>query len=280
MPRLLTRMSTKGAASRSVAAPPAVAASARTPFTWAPPAARMFAAASSSFARVRPAIVTVAPSTASLRAIARPIPPVDPVMSAVFPFSCRSMAFQVELAVCNCHVSSAGICVDSHRIHMAIDILELLSLRELLRVRDPAAAHRLVETRVRLEELRLRRDVGELGVEEGLLCVGDFKVDRRAFPVAQGGEVAESLQCRDVARLGRERLRELAAVDQGVLHLLKRDDDRFLVAGKRLAPESLALRDLVADASGVEDWKAHAGPVRPRSRRALEEIRELAALHP
>src|SRR5258706_9821098 len=154
----------------------------------------------------------------------------------------------------------------------------LLSLRERLRLRNPAPAHRLVEVRVRLEELRLRRDVRELRVEKGLLRTGDLEVDRRAFPVAQVREVAEALQRRDVARLRLARLRELASVDQGVLHFLEGDDDRFLVAGKRLAPEGLALRDLVADAPGVEDRKCHADPVRPRSRRAFEKFRGVAAL--
>src|SRR5260221_10840982 len=157
---------------------------------------------------------------------------------------------------------------------------ELLSSRELLRLRNPAPAHRVVEVRVRREELRLRRDVRELRVEKGLLRTGDFDVDRRAIPVAQVREGAEALQGRDVARLRLARLRELASVDQGVRHLLEGDDDRFLVAGKRLAPESLALRDLVADAPGVEDRQAHADPVRPRSRRALEKFRGLPALQP
>src|SRR5258706_14477372 len=154
----------------------------------------------------------------------------------------------------------------------------LLSLHQLLRVRDPAAAHRLVEIRVRLEELRLRRDVGELGVEERLLGVRHLEIDRRAFPVAKVREVAETLQSRDVARLRLARQRELAAVDKRVLHFLEGDDDRFLVCGKRLALECFGLRDLAADAAGVEDRERRPGPIRPRSRRTLEEIRALAAL--
>src|SRR5882724_874590 len=46
----------------------------------------------SSFAWVRPVMITLAPSAASFVAIARPIPPVDPVTSAVLSLSCRSMA--------------------------------------------------------------------------------------------------------------------------------------------------------------------------------------------
>src|SRR5260221_2458640 len=92
VPRLLTRISTRGVAFSRLAAPSVVAGSARTPSPRAPPARRMLSTASSSFAWVRPAMTTFAPSTASLRAIARPIPPVDPVTSAVLSLSCRSMA--------------------------------------------------------------------------------------------------------------------------------------------------------------------------------------------
>src|ERR1700720_3305616 len=91
MPRLLTRISTLGTALRRMAAPSAVAGSASTPRTSAPPDVRMPATAWSSLTWLRPVTTTLAPSTASLRAIARPMPAVDPVTSAVLPLSCRSM---------------------------------------------------------------------------------------------------------------------------------------------------------------------------------------------
>src|SRR6266702_2325106 len=65
---------------------------------------------------------------------------------------------------------------------------------ELFRLVYPTAAHRLVQIRVRLEELGLRRDVGELGVEQRLLGVGHLQINSRPFPVAQVGQVAEATQ--------------------------------------------------------------------------------------
>ena len=49
------------------------------------------AIASSTRAFVRPLTMTVAPSRASVLAIAKPMPSVEPLTSAVFPLSCRSM---------------------------------------------------------------------------------------------------------------------------------------------------------------------------------------------
>src|SRR5258706_15190339 len=66
---------------------------------------------------------------------------------------------------------------------------------------DPATAHRLVEIRIRLEVLRLRRDERKLGVEERLLRVSDLEIDRRPFLVALLGEVAKPSQLVDVVRL-------------------------------------------------------------------------------
>src|SRR5882672_10880267 len=135
-----------------------------------------------------------------------------------------------------------------------------ISLRsELFDLRDPAAAHRLVEVRVGLEQLRLRRHVGELRVEQRLLGVGDLEVDRGAFLVAQRRKIAEALQRRDVRRLNFARLAELGAVDERVLHLLEADQDGFLVTGKRLALERFGPRDLVADPAGVENRQRHVG---------------------
>src|SRR5512146_1788369 len=68
----------------------------------------------------------------------------------------------------------------------------------------PGAAHRLVELGVRLEERSLCPDIGELGIEERLLRVGDLEVDRGALAVAERREIAETLQSCDV------RLRDLA----------------------------------------------------------------------
>src|SRR5258706_12992567 len=101
--------------------------------------------------------------------------------------------------------------------------------RERLRRCDPAATGRFVQARVRPKQLGLRRDVCQLGVEQRLLGVGDFQINGRPFVVAQRGEVAEALQCRDVPRLHLTRPAELRAVDQRVLHVLESDDDRFLI---------------------------------------------------
>src|SRR5258706_51405 len=94
-------------------------------------------------------------------------------------------------------------------------------LGEGLGVGDPAAAHRLVEVGVGLEQIGLRGDVGELRAEERLLGGGDFQVEGRAFAVAQGGEVAEALQGGDVACLNFARLAELGVVDERVFHVLE-----------------------------------------------------------
>src|SRR5277367_6655331 len=51
----------------------------------------MLSTAWSSLALLRPVMITLAPSTASLRAISRPMPAVEPVTRADLSFRCRSM---------------------------------------------------------------------------------------------------------------------------------------------------------------------------------------------
>ena len=51
----------------------------------------MLSTAWSSLALLRPVVITLAPSTASLRAISRPMPAVEPVTMADLLFRCRSM---------------------------------------------------------------------------------------------------------------------------------------------------------------------------------------------
>ena len=92
MPTLLTRMSTSGSRAVTARHPAAVARSAATPSADTPATSpRSLDSASSTRASVRPLRVTVAPSAASARAVAKPIPAVDPVTSALFPFKPSSM---------------------------------------------------------------------------------------------------------------------------------------------------------------------------------------------
>src|SRR5262249_28273533 len=100
---------------------------------------------------------------------------------------------------------------------------------EPLRVFDPAAAHRLVQIGVRLEELRLRGYVGELSVEQRLLGSGDLEIDGRAFAIAQIGQVAKTLQGFYLICLLLAHLPEFRAIDERVLHVLEGADDRLLV---------------------------------------------------
>ena len=51
----------------------------------------MLSTAWSNLALLRPVVITLAPSTASLRAISRPMPLVEPVTMADLLFRCRSM---------------------------------------------------------------------------------------------------------------------------------------------------------------------------------------------
>src|SRR6476660_8376298 len=87
MPRLLTRMSTEGSSAIVVSHPAAVPLSATSAMRSASgSAARMPASALSTFCLVRPLTATFAPSAASERAMASPIPPDDAVTSATLPF--------------------------------------------------------------------------------------------------------------------------------------------------------------------------------------------------
>ena len=87
-PALFTRMSTPPwaatAASTTVAAPSSVDRSAATTVPL-PPAASTVASAASSVACVRAAPTTVAPSRANSSYVARPMPVLDPVISATLP---------------------------------------------------------------------------------------------------------------------------------------------------------------------------------------------------
>jgi hypothetical protein len=89
---LLTRMSTPPAAStllmnRAQAA--GLARSATRPQA-SPPSAEIASTTSLIWAASRPCTTTAAPSAARVRAMASPIPPLDPVITARRPLSCRS----------------------------------------------------------------------------------------------------------------------------------------------------------------------------------------------
>src|SRR6478735_7829677 len=93
MPRLLTRMSAAGTASRSSAAPCSVARSQATVRSSAAgSAARSAPAADSSRSRLRPVSTTRAPAPASPVAMERPMPWDDPVTTAVLPARSIRMA--------------------------------------------------------------------------------------------------------------------------------------------------------------------------------------------
>src|ERR1700720_875015 len=80
-------MSTSGSAATSVLQPAAVETSAATPRALPPGAALAISAtAASTLACVLPLTTTSAPAAASPRAVAWPMPEVEPVTSAVFPF--------------------------------------------------------------------------------------------------------------------------------------------------------------------------------------------------
>src|SRR5262245_42381740 len=92
MPMLLTSTSASGTARTSASQPLAPARSAATPSTSAPgTSARICASAPSTRAWVRPLTTTRAPSAASSRAVANPMPAVEPVTTARLPVSPRSM---------------------------------------------------------------------------------------------------------------------------------------------------------------------------------------------
>src|SRR5665647_1851426 len=91
-PTLLTRMSTSGYCFATAATPSTVDRSAAAGRSSAVGLSFVIRAiASSTRACVRPLTITAAPSRASVLAIAKPMPSVEPLTSAVFPLSCRSM---------------------------------------------------------------------------------------------------------------------------------------------------------------------------------------------
>src|SRR5882762_9510327 len=93
IPRLLTRMSASGTCWRNVSTPWAVPKSAGTPRrSGFPTLARIFLTATSTRASVRPLTMTLAPSAASVAAMAKPIPAVDPDTTAVLPLIFRSIS--------------------------------------------------------------------------------------------------------------------------------------------------------------------------------------------
>jgi hypothetical protein len=86
MPALLTRISGAGTAAMSAAHPASVATSAATPSAVAPgTSARNAATAAATLSCLRPLITTRAPAAARPRAMAWPMPAVEPVTSAVLP---------------------------------------------------------------------------------------------------------------------------------------------------------------------------------------------------
>src|SRR5580704_19285752 len=92
IPMLLTSTSTSGTASASIWQPAAVETSVATPEIFAPGCDfRISAIAAFTRSCVRPFTITDAPSAASPRAVANPIPAVDPVTNAALPFSWRSI---------------------------------------------------------------------------------------------------------------------------------------------------------------------------------------------
>jgi hypothetical protein len=98
MPALLTRISIAGTAAASCSHPSAVETSAAMPRTFAFVMAAFSAdAALSALVCVRPLTTTSAPDCASPLAMAKPIPLVEPLTSAVFPE--RSMFMRRALEI-------------------------------------------------------------------------------------------------------------------------------------------------------------------------------------
>src|SRR5271166_3576781 len=96
IPKLLTRMSTSGTCLTSPAAPSAVDRSAATPSTSAvpvPAVLRSRSTAALTRSALRPLTMIDAPSRTSPAATAKPIPAVEPVISARFPRSRRSIGY-------------------------------------------------------------------------------------------------------------------------------------------------------------------------------------------
>src|SRR5882724_6879211 len=91
IPRLFTRMSTCGCCRTSFSATDAELKSPANPMTSPPAALFMAVTAASTAVEVLPLTITLAPSRASAAAMAWPMPAVEPLTSAILPFSCRSM---------------------------------------------------------------------------------------------------------------------------------------------------------------------------------------------
>src|SRR4029077_8419225 len=73
----------------------------------------MLSTAWSSLALLRPVMITLAPSTASLRAISRPMPAVEPVTRADLSSRCRSMMVPPSIARCRaCLLAEASVAAD------------------------------------------------------------------------------------------------------------------------------------------------------------------------
>src|SRR2546422_1013745 len=97
IPRLFTRTSASGTRRTNASTPLALPRSAATPRAPAPPARpRMRSTADDTRASVRPLTTTAAPSSASAVAIANPMPAVEPVTTAVFPSSPRSIVWPLD----------------------------------------------------------------------------------------------------------------------------------------------------------------------------------------
>src|SRR5437899_1838182 len=110
-----------------------------------------------------------------------------------------------------------------------VSTASILARGEPFRLFDPTATYRLVQIRVRLEELGLSRDIRELGIEQRLFGVGHFQINGRPFPVAKVGQVAEAPQRLDVLRPLLAYLPELRPIDQRVLDVLESADNRLFV---------------------------------------------------
>src|SRR6267143_163108 len=118
IPRLLTKMSASGTCWRNVSTPWAVPRSAGTPRRSAfPTLARIFLTAAATRASVRPLTMTLALSAASVAAMAKPIPAVDPDTTAVLPLIFRSISRLL--------VDSCGLLSDANSRGYAFDLGDL-----------------------------------------------------------------------------------------------------------------------------------------------------------
>src|SRR5207253_708173 len=172
-----------------------------------------------------------------------------------------------------------GVCSRTNRSHvlLAICVSGNAAAGQSFRFFDPTAAHRLVQVRVRLEELELRRDKRELGDKQRLFRGGNLQIDGRALLIAQLCQVAEAPQGLDVLRLLVAYPSELHPIDERVLHVLETADDGLFVGVERLSLQRFGLRDLTADPTSIENGLQHTSSIGPRSGRSFQQIRELDA---